>query len=103
MLDSMLLSIPGVQAKRAFGYPSYAIYGKTFAFVGGDGFSVKVGRERAQILIESDPRFEAFEPKEGMVWRDWVSGNPLTPVECSEMAALFHESLEYVAEQGVER
>lgn len=98
-LDEMLLGSREMSAGRAFGYPCYKVFGKVFVFVDGSGLGVKLPSTRVQELIESDDRCQPFEPKEGLVWKNWVSIRPLTPLECVGLAPLLDESAEYVVEK----
>jgi hypothetical protein len=92
-----------MSAGQAFGYPCYKVFGKVFAFVGGDGLGVKLPPARVQELVQSDARCTPFEPKDGTVWKNWVSIRPMTPQECVGLGPLLDESAEYVVEKELSR
>lgn len=96
-LDELLLAIPGVKGGKAFGFPAYKIGGKIFLFVGGDGVSLKVPRERVSELLDSDEAITQFSPADGYVWKEWVNITCENPDEYAGYLDLFEESVSYVA------
>ena len=95
-LDKLLLDIPGVQAGKAFGYPSYSIKGKVFAFVGGDGIAVKLPAARVQAIIAAHDDASPFEPAAGRVWKEWVSIDHADAAAYMDDVALLEESVAFV-------
>lgn len=98
ILDDMLLAIPGVQSARMFGYPGHKINGKTFAFVCGDGFAVKLTAERAQALIADEAHAGPFEPAAGKIWAAWVLIEHVNSEDYRAEQHLFDESIKYVSQ-----
>lgn len=96
MLDALLLEIPGVKSGKAFGYPSYTIGGRVFAFVGGAGISLKLSEARVQALIAENPAMKPFEPAEGIIWRQWVSIDREDSSDYRDDIALMEESIAFV-------
>lgn len=96
-IDELLLVIPGVKGGKAFGYPAYKINGKVFAFVGGQGISLKLPAERARALIEAQPGVvRVFEPADGIIWKEWVTIEREHPEDYEQDVLLFEESVEFV-------
>lgn len=96
-LDDLLLGMPAVTVTKAFGFPAYKCHGKIFAFVGGEGVSLKVRQERVAPLISSDAAIHPFEIENGMVWKSWVFIVCPTPEDYAGFLDLFEESAAYVA------
>ena len=101
MLDTLVLHVPGVQVGKAFGYPAYKIYGKVFAFVGGDGASFKLPVARGgELLAQGNAALRPFEPAEGIVWKEWVKVSLPDPEMYRDYTSLLDESIQYVAGGG---
>jgi hypothetical protein len=96
MLDAILLAIPNVKASKAFGYPSYKIAGKVFAFVGGKGMSLKLTEARVAALLPTQSYYRIFEPAEGLKWKAWLTIEPDDPAIYHELESLFIEAIEGV-------
>jgi hypothetical protein len=97
MLDKMLLHIPGVKSGKAFGYPAYKINAKVFAFVGGNGIAIKLGKARVDELIAQSESMRPFEVADGVIWKDWVSIEMDDPDLYRRYASLLDESIHFVA------
>lgn len=100
MLDSLLLGMPGVKAGKSWGYPSYKINGRIFAFVGGPGIAIKLPEARVKALVGSEPAFKSFQPAEGTVWREWLSIDRDQSEDYAQDIDLLEESALYVAERS---
>ena len=96
VLDGLLLGMPGVKASKAFGYPTYKVNGRVFAFV-GTGVSLKLPATRVQELIAAHPDMKPFEVAEGVVWREWVSIQRPDSEDYAQDVDLFEESSQFVA------
>jgi hypothetical protein len=95
-LDDLLIGMPGVKAGKSWGYPSYKINGKIFAFVGGEGIALKLPVERVQELVAQGGCVRAFEVAEGIVWKAWVSIDRADPNDYEQDMPLFEESIAFV-------
>ncbi len=100
MLDSLLLGMPGVKASKSWGYPSYKINGRIFAFVGGPGIAIKLPEARVKALIGDQPEYKPFQPTEGTVWREWLSIDREQSEDYAQDIDLLEESALYVAERN---
>lgn len=96
MMDSLLGAMPGVKVSKAFGYPAYSVNGKVFAFVGGSGVAIKLGRVRVAELAAHGGAMKVFEVADGMFWKDWLSIDRDHSGDYEQDVPLFEESLEYV-------
>lgn len=95
-----LLAMPSVSAGTAFGYPCYRVFGRVFAFVGWGGLALKLPADRIEVLRQ-DARFHPFEPRPGLVWREWLAAEPVSPEECLALLPLLNDSIAYVIEKEV--
>jgi len=96
-MDGLLLGMPGVKGGKAFGYPAYKVNGKIFAFVGGDGVSIKLPAARVAALTAAQPEIKPFEVTDGVIWREWVMIEHPDPETLAQHIDLFEESLVFVA------
>lgn len=101
LLDDVL-NMPSVSAGTAFGYPCYRVFGRVFAFVGWGGLALKLPAEQIEVL-RHDARFRPFEPRPGLVWREWLAVEPVSPEECLAMLPLLNDSIAYVIEKELVR
>jgi hypothetical protein len=90
--DDLLLSMPGVSGGKSFGYDSYSVNGKLFAFLKPRGIAIKLTAPRVQELLGTRPEFSMYH------WKAWLVIEPDTPDHYDEYEALFLEALAGVAE-----
>jgi hypothetical protein len=98
VMDELLLNIPFVKGGQAFGYPAYKNQTKTFCFVGGDGISIKLSKEKIVDLIEQFDAFHPFYPAEGILWKGWVSIVYENSDDYRQHLDLYEESVDFVSE-----
>jgi hypothetical protein len=99
ILDHLLPNaFPGVRASRAFGYPAYKVEGRIFAFVGGDGLSLKLGEAAVRRLSAQGGPYSIFEVGEGVVWKAWLSIDHADAAAYEDELQLFADSVEFVRE-----
>jgi hypothetical protein len=101
LLDDVL-DMPSVSAGTAFGYPCYRVFGRVFAFVGWGGLAFKLPPEQIEMLLH-DARFRPFEPRPGLVWREWLAFEPVSPEECLAILPLLNDAIAYVIEKELVR
>lgn len=89
--DAALLPLPGVEAGKAFGYYSYKVNGKLFAFLKPRGIAIKLTADRVQELLGTRPEFAMYH------WKAWLVIEPETPDHYEDYEALFVEALSGVA------
>ncbi len=95
VLDDMLLSVPGVQAGKMFGYPGYYVNGKLFACVYEEGVSVKLPEEVRQRLL-AEPGVEYFVPMENRPMKEWLLIKKKSSEDYRAYEDVFLSSVEYV-------
>jgi hypothetical protein len=96
-LDELVLPMPGVKGSKAFGYPAYKVNGKIFAFVGGNGATIKLPAARVQELIGTHPAYKVFEVTTGVFWKEWLAIDHSNSNDFDDDVQLLEESLVYVA------
>jgi hypothetical protein len=97
VLDSMLLSMPGVKRGQAFGQPAYYINGKMFACLNPTGVSVKLPKEQAAALIDGST-FVPFEPMPGRAMGGWVLVIHPEAENYRQDESLLQQAFEYVSQ-----
>lgn len=95
LLDDLLLDIPGVTSGKMFTYPGYKVAGKVFAVQCGEGVALKLPKPRVQALLDERADIVPFEPKEGLVWKEWVL---LNSNRFADNQTLFDEAIAFVSE-----
>ena len=94
-LDQMMRNIPEAKPGKMFGMPGYKVNGKLAVGVFEDTVVVKVGTERAKVLL-GQPGIGTFEPMPGRAWKDWVAIGS----DFKKHHALLEEAVRYVAENS---
>jgi hypothetical protein len=97
VVDEML-TMPGIKAGSAFGYPAYKINGKVFAFVGEKGLMLKLPAGRIQSALEQHPSASILEVQPGVFWREWLHFQDENPQDLRHYLGLVEESLAYVGQ-----
>lgn len=71
VMDTILLSIPGVSPGKMFGYPAYYVKGKMFACLYENGIGIKVPEEMALDLVGKEG-ITNFQPLGRKRMREWI-------------------------------
>jgi hypothetical protein len=96
-LDDLLPNaFPGVRASKAFGYPAYKVDGRIFAFVGGEGVSLKLGEPTVQRLSVPGTPYYQMVLDNGAVWKAWLNMDHADPEAYGDELQLFADSIEFV-------
>ena len=95
-LDRILGVIPGVKISRAFGYPAYKIGGRIFCWVGQNGITIKLPRERVDELVGSIG-MHPFGPTATTIWREWLAIDREQSDDYIHDLPLFEESISFVS------
>lgn len=97
ILDSFLLSMPGVVAGKMFGYPAYYTHKKLFACLYEEGVGIKVPEELAQKLLKRKD-IVPFQPLGKAKMREWIQINKEKPKDYLGDKTIFEKSIEFVME-----
>lgn len=98
-LDSMLLEIPGVEARKAFDYPGYYVGGKLFACVYEDGVALKVPEDvREKLLAEKNNDY--FMPMGRAKMKEWVLMKKKRSSDYEKYEEAFLAAISYVSTQA---
>ncbi len=96
-MDDLLLPLPGVKGGKSWGYPSYKVNGKIFAFVGGNGIAIKLPLLRVKGLADEGGAYKIFEVTDGVFWKEWLSIDRAVSADYEQDLELLEESHQYVA------
>jgi len=96
VIDPILLSNPGVEAGRMFGYPAYYISGKMFACLYENGVGMKVPEHLACELIGKEG-ITHFVPLGRKKMREWIQITHERSEDYINDFEVFKRSFEYVA------
>jgi hypothetical protein len=96
MLDTLLLSIRGVEAGDMSGLPAYFINKKMFACIHGAGVAIRLPIATATDLQFSKANVVPFQPNGKPSSREWVQINPESSVDYKNDLELFQSSIEFV-------
>jgi hypothetical protein len=96
VLDSLLLSLPGVSLGKMFGFPAYYVNKKMFACIYGDGVGVKVPWPLAQKLL-AQPGIIPFRPLGRPPMREWVQINRPQTADYRQDLEILQAAIAYVS------
>lgn len=96
VLDPMLLSLPGVDPGKMFGYPAYYTNGKLFACLYENGVGLKVPESLAKELIGREG-IDHFVPLGRKKMREWIQITRESSEDYLGDFETFKRSVEYVA------
>lgn len=96
MLDSLLLSIRGVEAGDMSGLSAYFINKKMFACIHGAGVAIRLPIAAATDLQFSKANVVPFQPNGKPSSREWVQINHETSADYKNDLELFNSSIEFV-------
>ncbi len=91
----VLLRMPGVTAEKSFGYDTYKIENKSFAFHRGSDLVIKLTEARVNELVGTCPEFSPYH------WKAWLVISNATPDHYDQYEPLFFEALNRVASSGL--
>jgi len=96
VIDPMLLSIPGVEAGKMFGYPAYYVNGKMFACLYENGVGMKVPEKLANDLIGKEG-ITPFVPLGRRRMKEWIQITRERSEDYLKDEPIFQSSVEYVS------
>lgn len=99
ILDTLLLSIPGVTVGMMFGYPAYYVDGKMFACLYGEGVGIKVPEDVANALLGRN-EVVPFQPMGRSRMREWVQINRPVSADYRLDREAFQRAVEFCGKRG---
>jgi hypothetical protein len=96
VLDSLLLSIPGVEGGEMSGLPAYFVNKRMFACIHGEGVGIRLPAATAANLQFSNKNVFPFQPKGMPSTREWVQLNHENSADYTKDRELFVASIEFV-------
>ena len=95
-LDALLLTLPGVSARKINGLDAYFISDKMFACISGDGVGLRLPAATATELQFSRDNVVPFQPRGMASSREWIQIDRAEVAEYEKDLELFQASLEFV-------
>jgi hypothetical protein len=95
-IDSLLLNLPGVSARKINGLDAYFVSDRMFACISGDGVGLRLPAATATELQFSRNNVVSFQPRGISSTREWIQINCADAAEYEKDLPLFRASLEFV-------
>lgn len=95
-LDALLLSLPGVSARKINKLDAYFVGDRMFACISGDGVGVRLPAAQATELQFSRENVVSFQPGGMASTREWIQINRAEAADYGKDLALFRASVEFV-------
>ena len=95
-LDTLLLKLPGVSARRINGLDAYFVSDKMFACINGSGVGLRLPAAVATELQFSRDNTSAFQPGGIAGTREWVQIDRANAADYEKDLELFQASLDFV-------
>jgi hypothetical protein len=95
-IDALLLSLPGVSARKINGLDAYFVSDKMFACLSGKGIGIRLPVATATELQFSRDNIGPFSPGGLASTREWVQIERADPAEYQKDLELFQASIDYV-------
>jgi len=95
-IDALLLTLPGVSARKINGLDAYFVSDKMFACISGDGIGLRLPAATATELQFSRNDVVPFQPGGIASTREWIQINCAAAAEYEKDLPLFRTSLEFV-------
>ena len=95
-LDTLLLKLPGVSARKIHGLDAYFVSDRMFACISGDGVGLRLPAATAREMQFSRDNVVAFQPAGLASSREWIQINRAEAAEYGKDLELFAASIEFV-------
>jgi len=95
-LDTLLLALPGVSARKINGLDAYFVSDKMFACINGNGVGLRLPVAVATELQFSRDNVAAFQPGGKASSREWIQINRAEATEYVTDLELFKASIAFV-------
>jgi len=95
-IDALLLSLPGVSARKISNLDAYFVSDKMFACISGDGIGIRLPVATATELQFSRNDVVPFSPGGMASTREWIQINCAEAADYEKHLPLFKASLDFV-------
>jgi hypothetical protein len=95
-IDSLLLQLPGVSARKINGLDAYFVSDRMFACISGNGIGLRLPVATATELQFSRDNVVPFQPGGTASTREWIQIDRADAAEYEKDLELFRASLEFV-------
>ena len=95
-LDALLLTLPGVSARKINGLDAYFVSDKMFACISGDGVGLRLDATTVTELRFSMDNTGPFQPGGTASTREWIQIKRADAAEYEKDLELFQASLDFV-------
>ena len=95
-IDALLLTLPGVSARKINGLDAYFVNDKMFACISGNGVGLRLPVATATELQFSRGNVVPFQPGGLASTREWIQIDRAEAAEYEKDLELFQASLEFV-------
>jgi hypothetical protein len=95
-IDTVLLKLPGVSARKINGLDAYFVSDKMFACISGEGVGLRLPAAIATELQFSRDNIVPFQPGGMASSREWIQINRAEGAEYEKDLELFQTSLDFV-------
>ena len=95
-IDALLLTLPGVTARKINGLDAYFVSDKMFACISGEGLGLRLPAAVATELQFSRDNIAAFSPGGVASTREWIQINRADATDYDKDLELFQASLDFV-------
>ena len=95
-IDTLLLKLPGVSARKINGLDAYFVSDKMFACISGRGIGLRLPAATAAELQFSRDNVVPFQPAGMASSREWIQIDRAEAAEYANDLQLFQASLEFV-------
>ena len=96
-IDSLLINLAGVSARKINGLDAYFVSDRMFACISGDGVGLRLPAATATELQFSRNNVVSFQPRGISSTREWIQINCADAAEYEKDLPLFRASLEFVS------
>ena len=99
-LDALLLTLPGVSARKINSLDAYFVSDRMFACISGDGIGLRLPAATATELQFSRDNVFPFTPRGLPSTREWIQINRTNAAEYEQDLPLFQTSIKFVKAGG---
>jgi hypothetical protein len=95
-IDTLLLALPGVDARKINGLDAYFVADKMFACISGNGIGIRLPVATATELQFSRDNVSSFSPGGMAATREWIQIDRADAADYAKDLELFQASIDFV-------